>query len=355
MGNITSIIEEFSNLVTYAHGPKDKKIVGLSSPKLATVDHLIFISEEKYLREAQESRSRAWVVHKKLFEKLQDLPKDCLVLVTPNVQLSMALIAKRFFPVKVSKSAFLKERIHPTAVLHPTAHIQGDVVIGPNCTVGDGVRIGAGSVIGANTTIETGVQIGDRCHVHPQVYLGYGTQIGNDCEIHPQTSIGTEGFGYAQDEKGNHYRLTHYGRVVIGDRVQIGAGVQIDRGTFEDSQIGDGTIIDNHCHFGHNIKIGKNTIITGGLIAAGSVQIGSHCVFGGRTTIAGHIQIADGCHFAGLSGIHSSVDKPGAYGGYPLVPLKDSLKMYASLPQLPKLRRQVSRILRKLGLESDQE
>ncbi|NJL72351.1 MAG: hypothetical protein HC888_12625 [Candidatus Competibacteraceae bacterium] len=126
-----------------------------------------------------------------------------------------------------------------------------------------------------------------------------------------------------------------------------------NRGTFEDSRIGEGTKIDNHCHFGHNIVIGKNTLVTGGMITAGSTTIGSNCVFGGRTTIKGHLSITDKCQFAGLSGITKNIMQPGEYGGLPLQRVQDELRTRASLPYVPELRKQVSRILKHLGLDSD--
>ena len=91
------------------------------------------------------------------------------------------------------------------------------------------------------------------------------------------------------------------------------------------------------------------------MIAAGSVTIGDQCVFGGRATISGHLEIASGCQIAGLSGIPKSIEKSGAYGGYPLQPIKEALKTTASLAHLPKMRKQLAQIMHKLGLNSENE
>ncbi len=200
--------------------------------------------------------------------------------------------------------------------------------------------------------IEPDVKIGRRSHLHPLVFIGHSCILGEECEIHPNTTIGSEGFGYAADEKFNQYRITHYGKVILEDRVHIGANVSLDRGTFLDSRVGSGTKIDNHCHFGHNFVIGKNSLITAGMISAGSVTVGDYCVFGGRTTISGHLEIASKSHISGMSVVTKSIEEGGEYGGFPLQKLRDTLKTRAALRHLPEIQESVKKILKHLGLES---
>lgn len=357
---LAKILSSYPNLVQLVQGQSHTQVEKLNSPSLAQKNEMIFASDIHHLQQAFTSKSQVWVIHKSLYPFPQDImsatPSIDLssvhILVTQNVPLSIAQIGKTFFPQLLNKVPFLEsQNIHPTAVVHPSAKIAPDVIIGPLTSIGKDVVIEEKCIIGSHTTIEAETHIGSGTHIHPQVYLAYGTKIGKDCEIQPQTSIGSEGFGYAYDEKGKAHRMTHYGRVVIEDRVHIGSGVQVDRGTFADSVIGSGTIIDNHCHFGHNIKIGKDTIITGGMLAAGSVTIGNRCVFGGRTTIAGHLTIADRSQFSGLSGILSSVKEPGQYGGYPLQSLQAALKTTATLIHLPKIRKNLAQVLKLLSKE----
>ncbi|MGE0762653.1 MAG: UDP-3-O-(3-hydroxymyristoyl)glucosamine N-acyltransferase [Bdellovibrionales bacterium] len=347
------IAERFSQLLQPVRGDMKLSIEGLATPQQARPQDLIFVPDQKHLTLAQTSKAEAWVVHAKLAEKVPTHVKQ--VLKTNQVKLCIALIGRTFFAPRLNRMPFMDQPIHPSAIIDPTAYIAHGVLVGPNTTIGPRVQIGEHCVIGANTTIEADVEIGPHTHIHPQVYIGYQTKIGKDCEIHPQTSIGTEGFGYAHAPDGQHHRLVHFGRVVIEDRVQIGAGVQIDRGTFEDSVVGEGTIIDNQCHFGHNIKIGKGTIVAGGMLAAGSVTIGERCVFGGRTTIGGHLSIAPGSQFAGLSGVQEAIEVTGNYGGYPIQPLRNSLKTSASLAKLPEIRRNLSAVMKHLGLSSKRE
>ncbi len=322
----------------------------LHAAKGAAKQDLIFVSSKIHLQEAAQSSALTWVVSKDLVDQVPDSVPH--VLVSSNVQLAMAQIGKLFFPQRDHFIPIGNEPIHPSAQIAATAELGENCIIGPGAVISHGVKIGAHAIIGANAVLETNVIVGDRTHIHPLVFIGHGCVVGNDCEILPNTTIGSEGYGYAQDEKFQHHRLTHYGRVVIEDYVHIGAGVQIDRGTFLDSRIGKGTKIDNHCHFGHNIQIGQNTLITGGMITAGSVTIGSYCIFGGRTTIKGHITICDRARFGGLSAISKSVTKPGEYGGHPLQEIAHDMRIRATLKTLPDMSKQLKRVLKHLGMGS---
>lgn len=351
---VAELLNEFSSLISWSRGPKDALISNINSPLLADGESLVFIPDEAHLKLCGDSRTNVFVVQTNLISKMPTLEGKTL-LMSPNPKLVMAMVGKKFFPVTLHQTPVDQHHIHPSAIISKSAKLGADIKIGPGAVIGDHVTLGSGSIIGANSVIEPRVSIGARTHIHPLVFIGHHTQIGEDCEIKSNSSIGGEGFGYAHDEKGEQYRVTHYGKVVIEDRVHIGSGVQVDRGTFADSRIGAGTKIDNHCHFGHNIEIGKNTVLTGGTLTAGSAKIGSYCVVGGRTTISGHISIADKTQIAGLSGVSKTISEPGAYGGYPLQKVKDHLKTTASMATLPALRKQVAKISKKLGLESEEE
>jgi UDP-3-O-[3-hydroxymyristoyl] glucosamine N-acyltransferase len=55
--------------------------------------------------------------------------------------------------------------------------------------------------------------------------------------------------------------------------------------------------------------------------------------------------------FTALTSIFKDIDQPGkAFGGYPLQPVNDYLKSYATIAHLPSIRKNVARIMRKLGM-----
>jgi UDP-3-O-[3-hydroxymyristoyl] glucosamine N-acyltransferase len=309
---------------------------------------LVFISTRAQLAEAKSSPAQTWVVGKDLEGEVPSSVANLLL--SPNPYLAMALVAKRYFPQTRGHQIVKGPAISERATISPTARVGRDCVIGPGAVIGDDVELGDRCIVGANSVLEAGVKVGADTYIHPLVFIAHSCQIGARCEIHPNTSIGTEGYGYAHDQKFNHYRVTHYGRVILEDDVHIGAGVNIDRGTFADSRIGAGTKIDNHCHFGHNIVIGRNTLITAGMITGGSTTIGNACVFGGRATIKGHLSVADRVQIGGISSIGNNVKEAGEYGGHPLQPIAEELRTRASVKELPRLVKDVRRILKHLGL-----
>lgn len=345
---IQNIVENFPELVTLAKGSKDAKLLDIRASENASPESLIFVGNQEHLRAALNSQAQTWVVSQSLQNSVPTTVSH--VLVSPNVQLSMALIGKKLFPQTRHFEAIRGEKVHPSAQISKTARLGANCIVGPGAVIGDECIVGDNCIIGANAVLEPGVKLGARTHIHPLVFIGHSCELGADCEVHPNTTIGSEGYGYAQDKQFNHYRITHYGRVILEDRVHIGAGVQIDRGTFLDSRIGAGTKIDNHCHFGHNIQIGKNTLITGGMITAGSATLGSHCVFGGRTTVAGHLEVTDGVHTGGLTGITKSIEKPGQYAGHPIQTLRDDMRTRASMKSLPEMAKQIRQIMKHLGI-----
>jgi UDP-3-O-[3-hydroxymyristoyl] glucosamine N-acyltransferase len=177
--------------------------------------------------------------------------------------------------------------------------------------------------------------------------------IGDRCEIHSQSVVGKEGFGYAYDAKGKSVRIPHQGRVVIEDDVHIGSCTTIDRATFDETRIGSGGKFDNQMHIAHNVTIGAHAIVTGGFMVAGSTHIGSRFLAGGRSTVSGHLELGDGVQISGLSAVTKSIAKAGKYGGHPLLPLQDHLKMKAALVHLAQMRRQLNSVLQKLGISDD--
>jgi UDP-3-O-[3-hydroxymyristoyl] glucosamine N-acyltransferase len=225
------------------------------------------------------------------------------------------------------------------------------VKIGPNVFVGKNVEIGDGSIIGTSAVIQSGSKLGKNCRVHEFAFIGHKTIMGDGCEIHHHAAVGTEGFGYASTAQGEHHSIPHQGCVVLEDYVHIGPGSMIDRGTFGETRIGTHTKLDNLCHIAHNCKIGKYSLITAGFIIAGSTTLGDYFTTGGRTTITGHIKVADKVNLAGHSVVHKSIEESGSYGGYPLQPLKDSLRNIAAFGSLFKIKKNLNRVMKHLNLE----
>ena len=113
--------------------------------------------------------------------------------------------------------------------------------------------------------------------------VGANVRHGMNC------SIGGEGFGF---HKGR--RFPHLGSIVIGDDVEIGSNVCIDRGSLGDTIIGARTKIDNLVHIAHNARIGEDCMIVAQAGIGGSAVIGNGVFVGFGAKIKNKVTIGDG-------------------------------------------------------------
>ncbi len=309
------IASDFVHLIDRTVGSLQVSVSRVSSPEQASGDALVFASTEAQLRTALERGAGAIILAANLEKHLPELP-GAPVLLTPKLTLLLALVLQKYFDP--SKEKFHRgPRIDPRAFLSPEAEVGEGAVISAGAFVGPGVLIGAGALIGPGCVVEEGARIGPGTVLHALVFLGHHCEIGARCEIHAHTTLGSDGYSYAHDEQGNHFKIPQLGVVIVEDDVEIGANCTIDRAAFDVTRIGRGTKIDNLCHIAHNCQIGRQVLLTGGFFVAGSSSIGDHCVCGGRTTVTDHVDICAGVQLAGLSAVTKGITVPGAYGGHP--------------------------------------
>jgi len=152
-------------------------------------------------------------------------------------------------------------KIHPTAIVDPTAKISAGVAIGPYAV------IGARVVIGERSTIESHVVI------DPDVTIGSGNVIG------PGAIIGTA----PQDLSFSSERKTY---VAIGNENVIREHCTIHRGSAEGSvtKIGGKNLLMAGAHVGHNCEIGNNVVIANNCLLGGHVSVDDGAFLG----CAGH-------------------------------------------------------------------
>ena len=220
-------------------------------------------------------------------------------------------------------------QIASSAEIHPTALIGDGVVIGERVQIGPFVVVENGARIGDETKIAAGCFIGERCHIGKRVTLQPGVKLGPD------------GFGFThiQNEQGERVplRIPHTGVVYLDDDVEVGANSLIARATLEVTFIGKRTKIDNLVHIAHNCIFGSDNMITAGFMTGGSSRFGNRFQAGGHCTLRDHIEIGDDIQLGGFSCVTESLKEPGSYNGYPARPLKESLRILASLKKLPDL------------------
>jgi UDP-3-O-[3-hydroxymyristoyl] glucosamine N-acyltransferase len=293
---------------------------------------LVFVDREEFVQTPIERGASAIITTPKLAPAFE----EAAVLTTPNVKLARALVMQRYFDRDLRPDGV--ERIHGSAIVAESATVAETARIGARAVVQAGARIGENCVVMANAVIEERADLGDGSVVHPCAVIGFECEIGRDVIVMSGTVIGSEGFGFAQDEQRRSHRIPQLGKVVIEDRVVVGANCCIDRGTHGATRIGAGTCIDNLCHIAHNVDVGEDCILTAMLCVAGSTRLGKRVITSGQVGIIDHLDIADDVVLVQRAGVANHIKEPGQYAGIPLMPLRDHMKSQAGIRRLPKMR-----------------
>jgi len=296
------------------HGDATLSIERLAPLQNAQPDALSFLSHPKYQQELAASKAACVIVSPGIREAAA---ARGAYIVTPDPYYYFARLTQLW---KAHHARPEADRIHPSAVIHPEAHVDATARIGALCVVERGARIGAGTVLKSRVTVSEDCTIGERCLLHPGVV------------------IGADGFGLAP-HRGAWVKIEQLGAVRIGNDVEIGANTCIDRGALDDTVIEDGVKLDNLIQIGHNVRVGKHTAMAGCVGVAGSATIGANCTFGGGAIVLGHLTVADGVHVSAATVVTRSIRKPGQYTG--MFPIDDNAnweKNAATLKQLHSLR-----------------
>ncbi len=215
------------------------------------------------------------------------------------------------------------------AAIHPEAEIEGGVLIAPGAVVGAGVRIGAATEIGPNAVIGPGVSIGRDCRIHAGAVIGFAL-VGDAVTVLSGAVVGEPGFGVAT-RGGEPIDVPQLGRVIVQDRVTIGANTCVDRGAWDDTVIGENTKIDNLVQIAHNVRIGRNCVLAAHIGLSGSVTVGDGVMFGGQVGVADHLEIGAGAKIADGSGVMKNVPAGEVWCGMPARPIRRFMRETAWL------------------------
>ncbi|HEY3932077.1 MAG TPA: UDP-3-O-(3-hydroxymyristoyl)glucosamine N-acyltransferase [Verrucomicrobiae bacterium] len=305
----------------------------------AQADDLTFAENESYFARAEQSAATAIIADKRFSSS-----KKILIRV-PNARIAFAKALALFFPEQKFAAG-----IHPTAVIAKSAKINSSAHIGPHCVIGERVKIGARSVLQAGNFIGDDSQLADDVNLFPNVTIYPRAQIGNRVRIHANSVIGSDGFGYVQDG-GVHRKVPQIGNVIIGDDVEIGAGVTIDRGALGSTIIGKGAKIDNLVQIAHNVEIGEGCLLVAQTGIAGSSKLGNYVVLAGQVGISGHLKIGNQVTIAAQSGVMTDIPDGAKLWGTPVRPIGEMKRQIIAQRQLPELLKRVAKLEKKLGVK----
>jgi UDP-3-O-[3-hydroxymyristoyl] glucosamine N-acyltransferase len=321
-------------------GDGNLEIRGVRPLDTAGANHLSFLHNPKYVKEAQSSDAGAILV-----ADPESLPGRNL-LVCPEPYLALARALEVFHPV-----ARPEPGVHPSAVVADGVSVGQGASIGPLVSVAEGVTVGDRSVVAAGCVLGPGVEIGADCVLHPRVVVAEQCRVGDRCIVHSGTVVGSDGFGYATVD-GTHHKVPQVGVVVLEDDVELGANVCIDRAALGETRIGRGTKVDNLVQIAHNVEIGEHCLMVAQVGISGSTHIGHHTVFAGQAGCSGHLKIGNGVVLVARAAAFKDVPDGATMAGAPARPHREWLKANANVQRLDGLRAKVKELEERLaGLE----
>lgn len=311
-------------------------VSGIAPLDRADASQLSFLASGKYAPMMASTKAGVVLVDPE-FRNAAGAERARIIVKQPLEKLLVLL--PRFYPVsaqvpgvastaRIGKGAAIGQRVSigEYAIIGANARLGNGVVIGPHCVVGDGVSIGEGARLWSTVTIYSGATLGARTMVHS------GARIGCD------------GFGYVFRD-GAHEKIPHVGRCIIGDDVEIGANTTIDRGSIDDTVIGNGTKIDNLVHIAHNVRIGEKCLLMAQVGVAGSVIVGDGAILAGQAGISGHLSIGAGARLAAQAGVFGDIPAGETWSGYPARPHREALRASAATFKLAGMMRRLEKLL----------
>lgn len=312
-------------------------ITGVAGIKEARAGDITFLANPKYLPLIDKTGASAIVVSSDVATNRKSLIR------VENPSLAFAKIVSSFAATELTRP----KDIHPSVILGKNVALGKDAAIGAYTVIEDDVSLGDNTVIYAGCFIGHDTRIGGNTLIYPNVSIRECITIGCRAIIHSGTVIGSDGFGFVTI-KGQHHKIPQTGTVEIGDDVEIGANVTIDRARFDKTIIGSGTKIDNLVQIAHNVVIGENSLIVAQAGISGSTTLGKNVTLAGQVGIVGHISIGDNAIVMAQSGVSKSIPADTMVWGYPAKPANIAKRVNACVQNLPKLYDTVARLKKKI-------
>ena len=320
-------------------GDNSLEVNNIASLKEAQRSSLSFYNNANYLDDLVTTSAGVCLISKKDIDRAQK-NQSLSLLVVKDVYWAFATIADLFYKsFEVNFQPFISDR---SVISENVSYDKTACYIGDFTTIAPNVKLGNNIYIGNNVYIGEGVIIGDNTVIHNNVTLLY-CSIGKGCILHSGVRVGQDGFGFVPGNmETGHKKIQHLGAVVIGNNVEIGANSCVDRGTLGNTEIGDGTKLDNMVQIAHNVKVGKHCFIAALSGLAGSSSIKDFVFIGGQSGIAPHVILESGKQVVPMSGIMSDIPGEKILMGSPAMAKKDYFTLQVILKKLVKNKKLLS-------------
>lgn len=208
----------------------------------------------------------------------QDNPNIIAAFVTGD--LSKYLANSKVYPIVVENPKWcFYSLMNYLGQMHYT---NNSSIISPSATISPGAYVAEHNVI-----------IGERSIIEPGVTILPDVEIGDDCIIRAGATVGASGFEHKRIGQ-TILSVFHDGKVIIGNRVEIGPNNTVIKGfQIRQTIIGDDTKFDALVHFAHGAQIGKRCLVAAQAMIAGSVNIGDDVWIGPCASVSNQLNIGN--------------------------------------------------------------
>lgn len=283
-------------------GDDDFVISGINEIHMVEKGDITFVDHPKYYDKALRSAATTIIINKEV-----ECPKGKALIISDDPLKAYLTVVKKMRPFETS-----------SAQISPSAIIGEGTVIQPGAFIGNHVKIGKNCVVHAN------VSIYDHC------------EIGNEVIIHSGAVIGADAY-YFQKRPTGFVKMESCGKVILEDKVEVGALCAIDKGVSGNTIIGEDTKLDNHCQIGHDTQIGKHCLIGAHAAIAGVTKIEDDVIIWGRVAINKDLVIGKGAVILATSAVGKNLEGGKTYFGVPANEASQIWREKAALRQLPDL------------------
>lgn len=292
------------------HGNTTQQALGINEIHKVEAGDICFVDHPKYYTKCLQSAATIIIINSN--EVSMPIGKTLLLCSDPF---------EAYLKIVETYKPFIAEikAISEVAIIASTAIIMPNVVIGSH------------AIIGENTVI------------HSNVTIAAHSIIGNNCVIQSGTVIGSDAFYYNTKKNREvwYKRMKSCGNVVIEDNVEIGACCTIDRGVTASTVIGQGTIMDNHVHIGHDVSVGKNCLFAAQVGVAGATVIEDGVTLWGQVGVNKTITIGSGAVVMGQSGVVGNIQGNKVYWGTPAIDFNEKKREMVWVKRIPALWKKV--------------
>ncbi len=349
-----TVLEIATALGAKAVGAVDVLIKGAAEPAAAGPDDLALAMSAQYAEGLSAGQARAAILWQDADWQALGLQAAIFV---PRPRYAMSGLT-----TLLDQGPEIDAGIHPSTLVHETAVIGAGAAIGPFVVIGRDVVIGANVRIASHVSVAEGAVIGDDALLLAGVRIGARVRIGDRFIAQPGGVVGSDGFSFVTPEKStveqareslgkqveavgqSWTRIHSLGTVEIGDDVEFGANVTIDRGTIRATVIKRGSKLDNQVHIGHNVEIGEDCLLCGQVGIAGSSRIGDRVVMAGQCGVSDNIFVGNDVVAGGATKIFTNAPAGRILLGTPAVKMENHVEMQKALRRLPRMTKQLADI-----------